>query len=172
MYSASDHPRCRWVSSSQIWWNLAFSVTCSPVDPLQWMGAVRMRVQTADKNITIIHTTPVHQLMSCEEKSCVFVRNKSIKTFLNSNCCFWLKYKSIIHNNASSSKKVPPLLSFHIKIHWHICLKLFRTVFTCKHTWWVHISFPMQARWIFRLRNQLLWTCILAGCNDLKWKMS
>ncbi len=28
---------------------------CSPMDPLQWMGAVRMRVQTADKNITIIH---------------------------------------------------------------------------------------------------------------------
>ncbi len=27
------------------------------MDPLQWMGAVRMRVQTADKNITIIHTT-------------------------------------------------------------------------------------------------------------------
>ncbi len=25
------------------------------MDPLQWMGAVRMRVQTADKNITIIH---------------------------------------------------------------------------------------------------------------------
>ncbi len=24
-------------------------------DPLQWMGAVRKRVQTADKNITIIH---------------------------------------------------------------------------------------------------------------------
>ncbi len=35
------------------------------MDPLQWMGAVRMRVQTADKNITIIHTTPVCQLMSC-----------------------------------------------------------------------------------------------------------
>ncbi len=30
----------------------------------KWMGAVRIRVQTADKNITIIHTTPVHQLMS------------------------------------------------------------------------------------------------------------
>ncbi len=25
------------------------------MDALQWMGAVRMRVQTADKNITIIH---------------------------------------------------------------------------------------------------------------------
>ncbi len=24
-------------------------VTCSPMDPLQWMGAVRMRIQTADK---------------------------------------------------------------------------------------------------------------------------
>uniref|UniRef100_A0A672SRP2 Diacylglycerol kinase n=1 Tax=Sinocyclocheilus grahami TaxID=75366 RepID=A0A672SRP2_SINGR len=32
------------------------------------MGAVRMRVQTADKNITIIHTTPVHQFTSGEEK--------------------------------------------------------------------------------------------------------
>ncbi len=42
------------------------------MDPLQWMGAVRMRVQTADKNITIIHTTPVHQLMSYEVKSCVY----------------------------------------------------------------------------------------------------
>ncbi len=27
----------------------------SPMDHLQWMGAVRMRVQTADKNITMIH---------------------------------------------------------------------------------------------------------------------
>ncbi len=56
-------------------------ITCSPVDHLQWMGAVRMRVQTAAKNITnitVIHTTPVYQLMYCEVKSCTFVRNKSI----------------------------------------------------------------------------------------------
>ncbi len=58
-------------------------ITCSAMDPLQWMGAVRMRVQTADKNITIIHTTPVQQLMSCEEKCCMFLINKSIiKMFL------------------------------------------------------------------------------------------
>ncbi len=38
-----------------------FSITS--LVPLQWMGAVRMRVQTADKNITKIHTT-LHQLMS------------------------------------------------------------------------------------------------------------
>ncbi len=30
------------------------------------MGAVRMRVQTAGKKITIIHMTPVHQLLTCE----------------------------------------------------------------------------------------------------------
>ncbi len=28
--------------------------------PLQWMGAIRMRVQTVDKNITIIHKYPHH----------------------------------------------------------------------------------------------------------------
>ncbi len=50
------------------------------MDPLQWMGAVRMGVQTADKNITIIHTSPVHQLTS-KVKNCVFVRNNSIIDF-------------------------------------------------------------------------------------------
>ncbi len=50
------------------------------MDPLLWMGAVRMRVQTADKNITIIHTTlRKHTII-------FFVRYKSIiKIFLT----FW-----------------------------------------------------------------------------------
>ncbi len=39
-------------SSEQIWRNVS-----SEMDPLQWMDAVRMRVQTADKNI-VIHTNP------------------------------------------------------------------------------------------------------------------
>ncbi len=58
------------------------------------MGAVRNRVQTADKNITIHNMTRVHQVMPCEVKSCVFVINKYIKKFLTSNHCFQLKYKS------------------------------------------------------------------------------
>ncbi len=53
-------------------------ITCSAMYALQWMGAVRMRVQTADKNITIIHTSPVQQSMSFEAKSHMFLRNKSI----------------------------------------------------------------------------------------------
>ncbi len=43
-------------------------ISYSPVDALQWMGAVRMRVQTADKNITIIHTTPIYQLTTKKKK--------------------------------------------------------------------------------------------------------
>ncbi len=43
-YSFSGHPRCRCV----------FFFTCSAMNPLQWMGAVRIRIQTADKNIIIV----------------------------------------------------------------------------------------------------------------------
>ncbi len=56
------------------------------MDPLlQWKGAIRLRVQTADKNSTIIHKysnhlTSVYELTFCEVKSCVFVINKSIIT--------------------------------------------------------------------------------------------
>ncbi len=87
-YSPSGHPRYRWVWLF-IRTNCAklLFITCSPMDPLQWMGAVRMRVQTADNNITSNphHSSPVHQLTSCEVKSYVFVRNKSIiKVFFNS----------------------------------------------------------------------------------------
>ncbi len=53
------------------------------MDPLQWMGAVRMKVQTTDKNITIIHKTPL----------------------LNRH--FWTKYQSIIYINAFSNDNIP-----------------------------------------------------------------
>ncbi len=64
------------------------------------MGAVRMRVQTADKNITIIHTTPVHQLISCEAHVC--------KTNPSRHFSFkpWPPTK-IWYNNASSFWRHP-----------------------------------------------------------------
>ncbi len=77
----------------------------SSFDPLQWMGAVRMSVQTAAKNITIIHMTPVNQLTSCEAKSCMFLRNQSIKTFLTSDRYLQLK-ESSIHIITFSSEKL------------------------------------------------------------------
>ncbi len=63
-------------SSEQIWRNVSLYISCSPMDHLQWMGAVRKRVQTADKNITIIHT-PVYLLTSFEVKRFVFLISKS-----------------------------------------------------------------------------------------------
>ncbi len=124
IYTTSSHPRCRWVCFFIRFGEIYHSITCSPMDPLQWMGAVRMRVQTADKNITI-HTTPVHQLTSWEDKNCMFVRNKSIiKTFLTSNCCFWLKYKSTSIIALPPVKSSSPVVS-HIKIQPHICLDRF-----------------------------------------------
>ncbi len=128
MYSPSGHPRCRWMCFFFRFWEMCHCITCLPMNPLQWMGAVRMRVQTADKNITIIHTTPVHQLTSGEKKSCVFIKNKYIiKIFLTLR--FWSKYKSIIHNNASYSKKksISCCLS-----HQNPVTYLFRAVLSCK----------------------------------------
>ncbi len=38
-----------------------------------------------------------------------------------------------VHNNFSSSEKIPPLLSSHIKIHQHICLDLFFYALICAY---------------------------------------
>ncbi len=70
---------------------------CSEWVPSEW---------ESDKNITITHTAPVHQLVSLEDKRW----NKSISK------------TSIIHNSASSSETVHHVVS-HIKIQPHICLK-------------------------------------------------
>ncbi len=45
-YSSSDHLTCRWVCFFIRFGEMCRSITCSLMDPLQWMGAVRMRVQT------------------------------------------------------------------------------------------------------------------------------
>ncbi len=124
----------RWVCFFIKLGEMYHSITVSAMDALQWMGTVRMRVQTADKNnLQVIHTTPVHQLTSWEDKSCMFVRNKYIvKIFLSLDLCFRIKYEFIIHNNAYTSEKVNLLLSSFIKTHPHICLELFWTVLSCK----------------------------------------
>ncbi len=54
MYSPSGHPRYGWICSL-IWTNLEKCTSLAHQDPLQWMGAIRMSLQTAYKNITIIH---------------------------------------------------------------------------------------------------------------------
>ncbi len=57
LLTLQGHPRCRWVCFFIRFGEMYYSITCSPMDPLQWMGAVRLRVQTADKNIIILKTS-------------------------------------------------------------------------------------------------------------------
>ncbi len=69
------------------------------MDPLQWMGAVRMRDQTADKNITIIHKYSTYSSPSINvlRREKLRVCKKQIhQDILTSIHCFRLKYESII----------------------------------------------------------------------------
>lgn len=45
---------------------------------LQWMGAIVGACKQLIKASVVIHMTPVHQYISCELKSCMFLINKSI----------------------------------------------------------------------------------------------
>ncbi len=117
------------------------------MDPLQWMGAVRMRVliKTANKYITIIHMIPVHQLTFCEVKNCVFVRNKSIiKMFLTSNVCFRLKYESSIQN-------ISPVKRYsHLNQEWNI--------YRCLQTKTFQNSSKQICKWILMWKDNRWWT--------------
>jgi len=82
---------------------------------------------------------------------------------------------AIIHNNASCSEKVHPLFSSHIKLHRHICLELFWTVFTCL----IYAHFSPDPHETLHWRKQyygyygaILWISILAKSNGLNLKSS
>ncbi len=79
----------------QIWRNVALYHYGSAMDPLQWMGAVRMRVQTTDKNITVIHTTPDHLVKW--KAACLYEINPLLRRF-NLILLLLDQYKSSIHN--------------------------------------------------------------------------
>ncbi len=124
------------------------------------MGAVRMRVQTADKNITIIHTTPVLQL-SCEELS---VCTKQIhQDVLTSNSCFQLKYKSSFHNVAVIEVSC---LNRESKMHRS------STIYTQKQICGWILTWQTSGDRLYHWRKCYygLWTGILARSNGLKLK--
>ncbi len=54
-------------------------ITCSPVDPLQWMGAVRMRVETTAHlhNNPQIHIIAVHRYLVKQRAECLWEINSS-----------------------------------------------------------------------------------------------
>ncbi len=130
MYSPSGHSKCRWVCLF-MWTDLALchlltneSTTVNGCrqneSPNSWYKHLN--------NPQFIHMTPVHQLMSCEVESCVFVRNKSIITVLRTvSCRFLPKYQLIIQNN-----KFPPMEKSNVVLLCQNPLTyLFRTVLDC-----------------------------------------
>ncbi len=99
---------------------------CSEWVPSQWESKQLIKHHN---NPQVIHTTPAHQLTSWEDKSCMFVRNKSTiktnkSTILTSNNCLRLKYESIIHNKASSNEKIHLLLSLTSTSTKYSCIEL------------------------------------------------
>ncbi len=154
IYSSLGHPRCRWVCFFIVSYFKNCSITSLAHQwySLQWMGAIRTRDQTADKNIAVIHTTPVHQLTSCEVKSCVFVINKSSRHFnlkrsllakiwVNNQEQHFLQWKS--PSSVVRSHQNPPRL------------EPFQLV---NGTWSVHMI-PSWFRWddFFRMKKAKLW---------------
>ncbi len=111
-----------------------YCITCSAMYALQWMGAVRMRVQTGDKNITIIHTTPVHQLMSGDK-----------------SWAYGYKSKIWFHNPSSSIEKR------YYGLWTHILAIQFEDKKTC---WWIRF---IQTRSFKTLTDVLEW-CVLLWC--------
>ncbi len=151
-FMGTDLEKCSITSLAHQW------ILCREWVPSEWESKQLI------KNITIIHTTPVYQLMSCKVKS--WVCNKQI---------LWSKYKSIIHNNAFSSENIHLLLSSHIKIHWNTSLELFCSVLSLKQCLiLILISWFRPERIFFHWKKQYygLRTRILAGSSSLKLKTS
>ncbi len=118
------------------------------MDALRWMGAVRMRVRTADKNITIIHTP----LQSSPSINVVWSAKLRVWDF---NFKTWHLGKIWVHCNASLCNKVHVPLSSPIKIHQQICLKLFWTLFACKQCLiCAYLFLLIQTRLLFHWSNQ------------------
>ncbi len=79
----------------------------SPMDPLQWMGPVRMRVQTADENIPIIHkhhdSSPLMNIMWSKELHICMKQIHHWDVF-NFKALLLAKYESSIHIITFSSR--------------------------------------------------------------------
>ncbi len=98
----SGHSRYRWVClfiRTEMWHYITFSA----VDPLQWMGAVRMRAKQLIKPSQLFTNDPHGSSPSINILWRKKTNQKIIKMFLTSNHWVWLKCKSLIHNIALTS---------------------------------------------------------------------
>ncbi len=112
------------------------------MDPLEWMAAIRMRVHTADKNISIIHTTTVHQLTSWEVKSCIFAMNKSIKIF-ESIIFFFYSDKVALSESGEKYAQIKHRLKSNTVLNKYFTLQEVNWTrdmwITCRLLWFYHL---------------------------------
>ncbi len=86
------------------------------MDPLQWMGAVRMRVQTADKTSQSSTSNPHHSSTSVKKK------REISKTALNKHVAgFWCERQQEMDFFTGGSAIMDYELAFYLKMSWWIC---------------------------------------------------
>ncbi len=105
--SSSDLEKCSITSVAHQW------MLCSEWVPSEWES--KQLIKTSH----VIHTTPVDQLMSCEEQNCVCKKqfnHQGIVTFKKTN-----KIESMIYKNISTTDEVHLRLFSDIKIQPHMC---------------------------------------------------
>ncbi len=125
-------------SSKEIWEKNSITslahqwILCSDWVPSEWES--KQLIKTSKQPTPLQYTN----ILWCE-KLRVCMKQIYHWGMLTLNHRFWLKQHSIIHYNIPSSEKVHSLLSTHIKIHQHFCLKLLMT-----GTWSVHIYLLIQ----------------------------
>ncbi len=133
--------------------NMSLMTSCS-VRESEW--EFKQLIKTLQK---VIHTTPVHQLMSCEAKSYLFVRNKSITDtfffFFFFKLLLLVKYKCCTHNIAFSTEKV---ISFESGEKWAQVKHCLQANYNCsKHICWRVLIWEDNREWTLSLKEVLLW---------------
>ncbi len=130
-------------SSEQIWRNLALhhllTNGSSAVN-----GCHQNERQTADKNITVIHKTTVHQLMSCELTSCMFVRNSVLLV----NNCDVLISSLDSHSDGTHSLQMIHWWASDIMLHFSKSDEETNSSTSWMAWGWVHFQ-PILVFWVF-----------------------
>ncbi len=91
------------------------------MDPLQWMGAVRMGVQTADKNITSNPHHSSHQLRFCKEKICVCKKQITHEGALSPWSIIMLSLINMSRRDRFSLNNKCNLLIFYDELSLKVC---------------------------------------------------
>ncbi len=150
----------KWIAQPKMWADLEkFSfvslaqqwIHCSKWVPSEW-------VQTADKTSQSSISNRLHHLTSCEAKSCVFVRNKSIIKTFGLQTLFQLKYESSHLISIAFSSEMLSHLNQDGNMHRSGTVYKQKQATTAlnKYFGWFWFS-KDNRRWTFLLKEALLW---------------